>query len=197
MKHFIASVVFAASCILLSSASFAVPITYITSLSGAAESPPNPSLGTGSSVVVYDAAAHSLAVSVVFSGLSGLTTMSHIHCCTTTPGTGTAMVATETPSFPNLPLGVTAGSFTESFDLTLATIWNPAFITASGGTVAAAEAVFAAGLAADTSYLNIHTTVVPGGEIRGFLTAAPEPASIALLTAGLLGVAAALKRARG
>jgi hypothetical protein len=36
-------------------------------------------------------------------------------------------------------------------------------------------------MAAGEAYLNIHTTVVPGGEIRGFLTLAPEPSSAAIV----------------
>ena len=42
-------------------------------------------------------------------------------------------VATEVPSFTNLPMGVTSGSFTEMFDLTLDSSYNPAFETANGG----------------------------------------------------------------
>jgi hypothetical protein len=42
-------------------------------------------------------------------------------------------------------------------------------VTANGGTTAGAEAALLAGLEAGQAYLNIHTTMFPGGEIRGFL----------------------------
>ena len=85
-------------------------LSYSAVLSGPAESPPNGSPGTGSASVFYDNVAHTLDVEVVFSGLVAPTTASHIHCCTTIPGVGTAGVATVTPSFTGFPLGVTAGT---------------------------------------------------------------------------------------
>jgi hypothetical protein len=151
-------------------AAAATPLIYSGQLSGATESPPNASAGTGPAVVVYDATAHTLDVQVTFSGLTGTTTASHIHCCTTTPATGTAGVATQTPTFSGFPLGVTSGTYSMSFDLTSSASWNPSFITANGGTAATAEAAFAAGLASDRAYLNIHSSTAPGGEIRTFLT---------------------------
>src|SRR5260370_18968189 len=108
--------------------------------------------------------------------------MAHIHCCTTLPFTGNAGVATTTPTFPAFPLGVTAGTYTHLFDLTDPGSYNPAFVTAEGS-LANAEAALAAGMAAGETYLNIHSTQFPGGEIRGFLAAAvPEPST--LLVAG-------------
>jgi hypothetical protein len=46
--------------------------------------------------------------------------------------------------------------------------------------------------------VNIHTTQFPGGEIRGFLDAVPEPAAWALMLLGfgLAGGAARMWRAR-
>ncbi len=55
------------------------------------------------------------------------------------------------------------------FDLTLASSYNSAFITAHGGTVAQAEADLIAGLLGGQTYLNIHTNLFPGGEIRANL----------------------------
>jgi CHRD domain/PEP-CTERM motif len=54
--------------------------------------------------------------------------------------------------------------------------------------VASAETVLLAGLAAGDAYLNIHTTVNPGGEIRGFLHAVPEPSTWAMLLLGFAGL---------
>jgi hypothetical protein len=162
----------------------------VTTLSGAAEVPPVVSTGTGLASVTIDTTANTMLVSVSFSGLEGTTTASHIHCCTTLPDLGSAGVATQTPTFVNLPLGVTSGSFTELLNLTSSSSYNPAFVTAEGGSVASAEAALLAGMAAGDSYLNIHTTVFPGGEISGFLAAAtPEPATLLLSGVALLGVA--------
>lgn len=173
-------------------------ITYQASLSGPAESPPNASPGTGFALVGLDTTTHSLSVDVTFSGLLGTTTASHIHCCTAVPGTGTAGIATETPTFVGFPLGVTSGSYSQTFDTSLASIYNPAFVAANGGSVAASEVALAGGLAAGEAYLNIHTSVVPGGEIRGFLTpvaaSVPEPATLGLFGVGLAGLAVAKRR---
>jgi len=144
---------------------------YATVLSGPNESPPNASPATGAAEVDLDDVANTMRVRVVFNGLLGTTTASHIHSATASPGTGTASVATTTPTFPAFPLGVTSGSYDQTFDMTQASSYNPSFVTAHGGSVAASESALFASIAAGTAYLNIHTTVVPGGEIRGFLTA--------------------------
>jgi len=144
-------------------------IRFSVSLSGPNEAPPNASLGIGSGFIDYDPALHTLRVSFSFSGLTGTTTASHIHCCVLPPGT--AGVATTTPTFAGFPLGVTSGTYDTVLDLTLASSWNPAFITANGGTTAGAENALAAGMSSTSSYLNVHTTTFPGGEIRGFLVA--------------------------
>lgn len=167
----------------------ASPVWYSASLSGTAENPPSGSPGTGTAMVGYDAATHMLEVKVSFSGLTSGTTASHIHCCTAAPMSGNAGVATEVPTFSGFPLGVTFGTYHETFDLTQAASFNPAFVTAKGS-VAAAEMALAAGLASGNAYLNLHTTDHPTGEIRGFLAPAsvPEPATLALIGAGLFGV---------
>jgi hypothetical protein len=52
-----------------------------------------------------------------------------------------------------------------------------------------AETALPAGIAAGDTYLNIHTTVVPIGEIRGFLVqATPEPATFLLIGMTLIGL---------
>jgi hypothetical protein len=166
--------------------SSAAILVYTTSLSGPAESPPNASLGTGFTEVDINTSAQTMEVKTTFSGLTSNTTASHIHCCVVAPGT--AIVATTVPSFPGFPLGVTSGTFDNTFDLTLASTYNPAFVTASGGTVASAEAGLLAGLAAGTAYDNVHTTNFPNGEIRGFLHAVPEPSTWAMMLLGFCGL---------
>jgi hypothetical protein len=171
---------------------------YTTRLSGPAEAPPNTSPGTGSATVNFDLTAHLLNIDMSFSGLTSGTTASHIHCCTAPPAA--APVATQVPTFTAFPLGVTSGTYVHTFNtLDLAT-WNPTFVTASGGTAAGAELALAAGLASGASYLNIHTSAFPTGEIRGFLTAAstgqvPEPPAIALF-AITMGALVAVRRKR-
>src|SRR5205807_10545551 len=123
---------------------------------GPAESPPNTSPGTGSAQVIIDAITKIMDAEVTFSGLIGTTTASHIHCCTALPRTGTAGVATEVPFFDSFPIGVMSGSYTHLFNLRDAASYNPAFVTAHGGTAASAEAALVAGLNAGDAYLNIH-----------------------------------------
>jgi hypothetical protein len=175
-------------------------LTFDAILSGTSESPPNSSPGTGTASAIIDTVLKTLNVNVTFSGLLGTTTASHIHCCTGVPGAGTAFVATQIPSFIGFPFGVTSGSYTSPvFDLTLASSYNPTFISATGGTISGAFDFLLAGLEAGDAYFNIQTSVFPGGEISGFLhevSAVPEPSTWAMMILGFVGIGALTYRRR-
>ena len=137
---------------------YASPIFYKAYLDGPSEAPPNRIAwhrirrGRGWTTI-----AHTLSVNVTFSGLLGTVTAAHIHAATAEPGTGTAGVATTTPTFPGFPSGVTSGIYNNTFDTTLASTYNAAFITANGGTALQLRQLYSQAIADGKAYLNIHT----------------------------------------
>ena len=157
----------AAALVLGVSQASAATLVFSATLAGSQEVPPTGSAGTAFAEVSWDTTTNLMTVTVAFAGLGSPTVASHIHCCAAA-GIN-AMVATPIPTFPNFPLGVTIGTYSQTFDMTQASSYNAAFVTAHGGTVAQAEADLLAGLQAGTAYLNIHTSQFPGGEIRGQL----------------------------
>jgi hypothetical protein len=114
------------------------------SLEGGQEVPPNGSTGTGSVIGSYDPTTMMFFISVEFDGLTGVTTVSHIHG-PAPPGVNAGVVL----PLP-IPVGVTSGEFTFSAVLT-----GPQ------------EADLLAGL----WYVNVHTSTFPGGELRAQLGA--------------------------
>ena len=170
-------------------------VQYTAALTGSAEIPGNASPGTGMALITVDFDTLMMDVQVSFAGLLGNTAASHIHCCTTTPGSGNVGVATVLPTFTGFPLGVTSGTYDHVFDMALASSYNPTFVTAKGS-VSNAFAALVAGMESGNAYLNIHTSAFPGGEIRGLLHAVPEPETYALMLVGLAVTGWAAKRRR-
>jgi CHRD domain/PEP-CTERM motif len=180
----------------LSSAADAAILIYSATMNGLNEAPPNASPGVGTAMITFDTTLSTMRVQANFSGLIGNTTSAHIHAATTVPGTGIAGVATTTPSFVGFPLGVNAGTMDQTFDMTLASSYNPNYVNANGGTTATAFTALLSSSAAGTAYYNIHSTFAAGGEIRGFLTAVPEPSSLLLTGIAMVGIGACYRRKR-
>lgn len=114
-----------------------------------------------------------MRVQATFAGLLANVTASHIHAATVVAGTGTAGVSTTLPTFPGFPSGVTAGTYDQTFDMLLSSSYNPTYVSNNGDTTASAWAALRTAISAGKSYLNIHSTLYPGGEIRGFLNLCP------------------------
>lgn len=145
--------------------------------------------GSGTGYFEFDPDANTLLIDVDFSGLSGITTVAHIHCCVTTAGTGTAGVAVTPTTLPGFPTGVTSGSYTITLDLTSTSTYTSGFLGGSSpANPTGAEARLLQGILDGKAYFNIHTNQFPGGEIRGFLAPVPEPGTILLTGLGFLGL---------
>lgn len=167
--------------------------TFTAFLNGANERPtPTPSAATGFGTVTLDPTTNMLTVVENWSGLTAPATGAHIHCCAGPEGS--AAVAID--FVPNgFPVGTVGGTYTHTFNLLDAGTYGSGFLS-SFGTVLAARNAVVTGMLAGQTYLNIHDTVYPAGEIRGQLIATPEPATFALLAGGLGAVGLVARRRR-
>ena len=128
-------------------------------LGGPYEVPPNASPASGFGTATYDSVAGTIALSVSFTGLLAPATASHIH--DGAAGVNGPVIVSFVPYTP----ATTSGTIT--------------------GTGLAFPLANVADLLAGDTYFNIHTSVFPGGEIRGQLMLVPEPATLALAGLGL------------
>ena len=175
LKRSFAIVAFAiaAACLSIPRSAEAASFDLSVLLSGALEVPPVISPGSGSLVGTYDDVTNELDFLLSFSGLLSPTNAAHFHA-PAPPGVNAPVIISFVPGFP---LGVTSGNYANTFTLTVGQETQ---------------------LLSDLMYVNIHTDMFPGGEIRGQLTptaAVPEPGSLLLLGAGVAGLTARHRRA--
>jgi hypothetical protein len=110
-------------------------------LQGAQSVPPNGSLGTGNVTALIDKATHMLYLTGTYSGLTTAASDAHIHVGA--PGSNGGVI---------VPLK---------------------FVAQTSGTLDTSKVITTtneASILAGNTYVNVHTSTVPGGEIRGQLT---------------------------
>lgn len=153
-------------------------VVYNVTYNGANERPtPTNSSATAIGTFTYETAKDDILYSVSYSGLSGSAQAAHLHIGGPR-GVGPIIL----PMLPN-PTG-TSGVIS-------GTLTNADLINQAVSGVTDISQVNALALA-NGIYANLHSTVFPGGEIRGQLVAnalaVPEPASVTLLVLGLMGM---------
>ncbi len=129
------------------------------SLDGLQEVPPNASPGIGNATVTLDDVTGAVSVSGSYSGLLAAVTAAHIH--------GLAPVGANAGVIVGLNVtGGTAGTITGNGVLTAAQI---------------------TGMIGGLTYINVHSQILPGGEIRGQIVPAPAPLALLALSGLVAG----------
>lgn len=159
----------AAMCLLVVAAASA-QTTYQAFLSGLNAVPANASPATGFGTVVLNAAMDQITVNMNWSGLVAPATAAHIHG-PANAGQNAAVM------FPFIGvLAATAGSIPpQVFAITPTEVGY---------------------LQTGMLYMNIHTSIFPGGEIRAQLLAVSEPSSVLSLLCGMTGLGGLALRRR-
>lgn len=173
--------VLAASLALPMAASAAVQV-YTFNLDGTQEVPANASPAAGSAQIIVDDTLDTITFSLAAFDLQGAFTMAHIH--------GPAPVGVNSGFVFNLGTNadysgpVMAGPFAIPNSHLL---FGADKVTTSADAINAQPWLF---------YLNLHTTVYGGGEIRGQLAPVPEASTYAMMLGGLglVGFMAARRR---
>jgi hypothetical protein len=147
----------AAAMVMLCTPANAFIWTFDDPLDGLQETPPNSSPATGRAMGTYNDETNVLHIMVHASGFVGNITAGHIHRAATGSAGPIVFFLTNTG-------GSSMWMSDNTFNLT-----------------EAQETDLMNGL----YYVNLHTNVFPGGEIRGQLHLVPEPASLLALAGGL------------
>ena len=130
---------------------------FSASLAGANEVPPINSAGTGAfEMTIRD----TITFSLTFSGLSSPLTVSHLHFAPSKVAGGVMIFLCGGGNQPACP-AATSGTITGT--ITAANVTGPG---GQGITVGDLTSALAA-VRSESSYANMHTTMFPGGEIRG------------------------------
>ena len=178
--------------------------TLTATLTNASESPPTspttaagaPRVSSGTATFVLNDAQTAMTFTATVTGIDFTGTQSadtndnltiaHIHASPTASLTTTAPVVWGffgSPFNDTTPNDIVMTPFASGVGGTISGKWDA---PEGNGTTLSAQL---SNILTGHAYINFHTTQFGGGEIRGFLTVVPEPASIVLFAFGAVGLA--------
>jgi hypothetical protein len=186
----------------LAAATAQAAIVFSAQLSGAQEVAPNGSTATGSATLVLNDTQTALTYSITVSGIDFTGTQTadtiadnlmaaHIHAAPAGVNGPVIFGFFGAPFNDITPNDVVVTPFTVGVGGTITGKWDAP--EGNGGTNLLAQIP---NLMLGNTYLNFHTVMFPGGEIRGQILRVPEPGTLALIGFALAGVVFARRRRR-